>query len=157
MAKNVQLNRVLWVYILFCWVGIAYASELSFADGIESIPLKAFGYVAVLSILGGMAATLPKIINPAIVITNLPGEIIKDVVLSFFAGLVVFLVAIWWEWAWSKTCLVILLAGAGNAKFIDMVLNKGFFPGVAKAIGKTSEPASPPPSAPPVNREESPQ
>jgi hypothetical protein len=155
MAQKTQLNHVLWVYLLFCWAGIAYAADLSFAEGIESIPLKALGYVAVLSILGGMAATLPKIINPAVIIINVWGEIIKDVIFSLLAGIILFLVAVWWEWPWPQTCLAIILGGAGNAKFIDMVLNNGFFPRVAQALGKNTTAA--PPASPPVPREESPQ
>lgn len=145
MAKSVQLNRVLWAYILFCWAGITYASELSFAEGLESIPLKAFGYVAVLSILGGMAATLPKVINPSIIISNLWGEILKDVVFSLLAGIIVFFIAIWWEWPWPQTCLAVLLSGAGNAKFLDMVINKGFLPRVEQALGRntTQAPSKP--------------
>lgn len=144
MAQKTQLNHVLWVYLLFCWAGIAYAADLSFAEGIESVPLKALGYVAVLSILGGMAATLPKIINPAFIISNVWGEILKDTVFSLLAGIILFLVAVWWEWPWPQTCLAIILGGAGNAKFIDMVLNNGFFPRVAHMLGKGVEaPTSP--------------
>jgi len=132
------------VYLFVIWAPFAIASDLSFAEGIESIPLKAFGYVAVLSILGGMAATLPKVINPTIVINNLWGEILKDVLFSFLAGLIVFLIAIWWEWPWAQTCLAILLSGAGNAKFLDMVINKGFLPRVEQALGRNTAPAPTP-------------
>lgn len=144
MAKSVQLKQVLWAYILFCWVSIVYASEMSFSEGIESIPFKAIGYVAVLSVLGGMASTLPKIINPAVTIQNLPLEILKDVVCSCFAGVVIFFIALWLSWAWSLTCLFILLGGAGNAKFIDMALNNGFFPRMAQVFGKMPDSTMPP-------------
>lgn len=148
MAKNVQLKQVLWAYIIFCWASIVYASEPSFAEGIESIPFKAVGYVAVLSVLGGMAATLPKIINPAVQIRNLSLEIAKDVVCSFVAGLIVFFIAIWFTWPWSMTCLLILLGGAGNAKFLDMALNNGFFPRMAQVFGKMPDGTVPPPKDP---------
>lgn len=146
MAKNVQLKQIMWGYILLCWMSVVFASDLSFAEGIESIPFKAFGYVAILSILGGMAATLPKIINPSIKIDNLYLEIIKDVVMSFVAGLILFFVAIWRVWPWSVTCLLIILGGAGNAKVLDIALNNGFFPRLAQIFGKM------PDAAPPENK-----
>lgn len=144
VAKNVQLKRVLWAYLLFCWASVVYASELTFAEGIDSIPLKAIGYVLVLSIVGGMGATLPKIVNPEIVIRNVPLEVVKDVVCSIVAGLIIFFTAIEMGWSWSLTCLLILLGGAGGAKFIDLLLNNGFFPRVAHFFGKVPIPAVPP-------------
>lgn len=144
VAKNVQLKRVIWAYLLFCWASIVYASELSFAEGVESIPFRAMGYVLVLSVLGGMAATLPKIINPVITIRSIPLEIVKDVVCSFVAGLIIFFAAIELTWSWSFTCLLILLGGAGGAKFIDLLLNNGFFPRVAQFFGKMPDPPAPP-------------
>jgi hypothetical protein len=136
---------------------VVYASELTFAEGIESLPFKAIGYVLVLSVLGGMAATLPKIINPAITIRSIPLEIVKDVVCSFVAGLIIFFAMIELKQTWSFTCLLILLGGAGGAKFIDLLLNNGFFPRVAQFFGKLPDPPMPmAPPAPPA-REETPQ
>lgn len=151
MAKSaIELRQVIWLYFLICWAPFSYATELSFAEGIETIPFKAIAYVFILSILGGMAATLPKMLNPAVIIKNLPLEVIKDAVCSFVAGLIVFLVAIWQQWPWSLTCLLVLLGGAGNAKFIDLVLNNGFFPRVAQVFGKMPDPVPPPPAQPAV-------
>lgn len=157
MAKNVQLKRALWAYLLCCWGSVVYASELSFAEGIESVPFKAIGYVLVLALLGGMAATLPKMLNPAVAIRSIPLEVVKDAVCSIVAGLIVFFTAIWQEWPWALTCLLILLGGAGNAKFIDLLLNNGFFPRIAHFFGKMPDPQAP--AAPSVtpSREETPQ
>lgn len=150
MAKSaIEIRRAIWFYVLFFWAYFAYAAELTFAEGIETVPFKAIVYVFVMSVLGGMAATLPKLVNAPNAIRNKPLEILKDVVCSFVAGLIVFLVAIWQGWPWSLTCLLVILGGAGNAKFIDLVLNNGFFPRVAQAFGKSPEPVQ--------SREETPQ
>jgi hypothetical protein len=141
--------------MMVAWATAAYAAELSFAEGIETVPFKAVVYVFFLSVLGGMAATLPKMLSPAIVIKNLPLEIIKDVVCSFVAGLILFLISIWQEWPWSLTCLLVLLGGAGNAKVIDLALNNGLFPKLGQAFGKGADPV-PPPAVQPM-REETPQ
>lgn len=155
MANSVQrLKACLWFYLSFGYGSVLYASELTFAEGIESLPFKAIGYVLVLSVLGGMAATLPKIINPAITIRSIPLEIIKDVVCSFVAGLIIFFAMIELKQTWSFTCLLILLGGAGGAKFIDLLLNNGFFPRVAQFFGKMPDPL-PPQQAQPA-REETP-
>lgn len=151
MAKDVQLKQVLWAYLLFCWASLAYASDMTFAEGIESLPVRALGYVMVLSVLGGLAATLPKIVNPDIQIRNVPLEVVKDVVCSIVAGLIIFFAAIELSWSWSLACLMILLGGAGGAKFIDLLLNNGFFPRVAQFFGKVPEPVRPPAIVPPQN------
>ena len=101
VGKSMQLKRVLWAYLLCCWASVVYASELTFAEGIESIPLKAVGYVFGLAILGGMAGTLPKIVNPNIQIRNVWLEMLKDTVASIVAGLIVFFLMAWLLWPWS--------------------------------------------------------
>jgi hypothetical protein len=136
VGKNMQLKRVLWTYLLCCWASVVYASELTFAEGVDSIPFRALGYVIGLAILGGMASTLPKIVNPTIQIRNVWLEMLKDTVASVVAGLVLFFLATWLQWPWPLQCLVILLGGAGNAKVIDMALNKGLMPGLSNALGK---------------------
>lgn len=159
MAKSaIELSRIIWFYLLFLWASFGYATELSFAEGIETIPFKAIVYVFGMSVLGGMAATLPKLVNNPAQIQNKTLEVVKDVVCSFVAGLIVFLVAIWQEWTWSLTCLLVLLGGAGNAKFIDLVLNNGFFPRVAQAFGKVPDYGVPPaPKHTSTTTEETPQ
>jgi hypothetical protein len=142
VAKNIQLKQVLWAYLLCCWASVVYASELSFAEGIESVPFKAIGYVLGLSVLGGMAGTLPKIVNPAITISNVWLEMLKDTISSIVAGLLIFFFATWQNWPWALQCLLILLGGAGNAKVVDLALNNGLLPRVAQAFGKV--PGAPP-------------
>lgn len=144
MAKNTQLKRVLWAYLLCCWASVVYASELSFAEGIESVPFKALGYVLGLSVLGGMAGTLPKIVNPAITINNVWLEMLKDTISSIAAGLLIFFFTIWREWPWSLQCLLILLGGAGGTKVLDLALNNGLLPGVAAWLSSKG-PGVPPP------------
>lgn len=155
VARNVQLKQVLWAYLLCCWASVAYATEITFADGINSLTLNVVGHVLVLSLLGGMASTLPKIVNPAVSIKSIPLEVFKDTVCSLVAGLIIFFIAVELQWSWAWTCLALILAGAGNAKFIDLVLNNGFFPRVAHFFGKMPDP-SPPMPAPP-RADDSPQ
>lgn len=148
MARNVQLKRALWAYLLCCWASVAYATEITFADGINSLTINVIGHVLVLSILGGMAGTLPKIVNPAVTIKSIPLEVFKDTVCSLVAGLIVFFAAVEFKLSWAWTCLGLLLGGAGGAKFIDVVLNNGFFPRVAQFFGKIPDPAPRPPTPP---------
>ena len=142
MAKNIQLKQVLWTYLFCCWASLAYAAEMTFAEGVDSVPFKAFGYVIGLAVLGGMAGTLPKIVNPAIQIQNVWLEMLKDTISAIAAGLLIFFFTIWREWPWSLQCLLILLGGAGGTKVLDLALNNGLLPRVAEAFGKT--PGAPP-------------
>lgn len=153
VATNKQLKRVLWAYLLFCWASVVYAAEVSFADGISSLTLNVVGHVFVLSILGGMAGTLPKIVNPQVQLRSIPLEVFKDTICSIVAGLIVFFAAVEMRFSWAWTCLLLLLGGAGGAKFIDLVLNNGFFPRVAQFFGKMPDP----PPVPAPTREETPQ
>lgn len=136
MAKYIQVKQVVWAYLFCCWASIAYAAEMSFAEGVDSVPFKAFGYVIGLAVLGGMAGTLPKIVNPAIQIVNVWLEMLKDIISAIVAGLLIFFFTVWREWAWPLQCLLILLGGAGGTKVVDIALNNGLLPRVAEAFGK---------------------
>lgn len=157
VARNVQLRQVLWVYLLFCWGSVAYATEITFADGINSLTMNVVGHVLVLSILGGMAGTLPKIVNPAVQIRSIPLEILKDTICSLVAGLIFFFVAVELRLSWAWTCLLLLLGGAGGAKVIDLVLNNGLFPRIAQFFGKLPDPGPQMPAPPQPPREDVPQ
>lgn len=158
MAKTLQLKIAILLHLLLTWSAFAYAAEEnSFVAGIESIPLKAIGLVLFISVVGGSASTLTKIARPDIVVKSLVLEICKDLVCSVAAGMLLFLFTSWWTWNFWGQATMILMAGYGGAKVLDFSLAEGFFPALARALGRSVAPAVPvPPATPPV-QEETPQ
>lgn len=108
---------------------LAYAAENPLVIGIESIPLKAIGYVLMLSIVGGMAGTLTKLARPDIVVRNLPLEIAKDVITSIVAGMLAFFFTSWSDAIsfWPQA-IAITMAGYGGSKVLDIMLVDGAMP-----------------------------
>lgn len=156
MAKSLQLKIALILHVLFTWNAFAYAAEENaFVAGIESIPIKAIGLVVFISFVGGSASTLTKIARPDIAVRSLTLEICKDMVCSVAAGLLIFLFTSWWTWNFWGQAAMILLAGYGGSKVLDFSLAEGFFPALARALGRPA-PDSTPPVVPPV-KEETPQ
>jgi asparagine N-glycosylation enzyme membrane subunit Stt3 len=129
VAKSLQLKYAIWLSVLMNWGAVAYAAENPLVEGLESIPLKAVGYVLALSIIGGTAGTLTKIARPDIVVRNLPLEITKDMIASLVAGLLVFFFTSWWSTInfWLQAALV-TMAGYGGSKVLDMMLIDGAMP-----------------------------
>ena len=158
MAKSLQLKIAILLHLLLTWSAFAYAAEEnSFVAGIESIPLKAIGLVLFISVIGGSASTLTKIARPEVVVKSLVLEISKDMVCSVAAGMLLFLFTSWWTWNFWGQATMILLAGYGGGKVLDFSLAEGFFPGLARALGRgTPPPVTVPPVNPPV-QEETPQ
>lgn len=129
MAKSLQLKYAIWACLILNWGAVAYAAENPLVEGLESIPLKALGYVLALSIIGGTAGTLTKLARPDVMVRNLPLEITKDMLASIVAGLLVFFVTMWWEGVnfWLQAALV-TMAGYGGSKVLDMMLIDGAMP-----------------------------
>lgn len=129
MAKSLQLKYAIWACLILNWGAVAYAAENPLVEGIESIPIKALGYVLALSIVGGTAGTLTKIARPDVLVRNLPLEITRDMLASIVAGLLVFFVTMWWEGVnfWLQAALV-TMAGYGGSKVLDMMLIDGAMP-----------------------------
>lgn len=129
MAKSLQLKYAIWACLFLNWGAVAYAAENPLVEGLESIPIKALGYVLALSIVGGTAGTLTKIARPDVLVRNLPLEITKDMLASVVAGLLVFFVTMWWEGVnfWLQAALV-TMAGYGGSKVLDMMLIDGAMP-----------------------------
>lgn len=172
MAKSTQLKWVGWFYILFSWSTVVYAAQNDkFLTGMQSIPLESFKYVIIIVGLSGAAATLTKLTKEnAPRIRSLPLEIAKDVVTSFAAGVLAFLVAGWvdssiYAFPFWLHAIFIFLAGWGGGNFLETAFNEGMTQGVVpmfrnfinRVLGRQQEaPAPPPPVTPPV-QEETPQ
>lgn len=158
MAKSLQLKIAILLHLLLTWCTFAYAAEEnSFVAGLESIPLKAIGLVLFISVVGGSASTLTKIARPDVVVRSLALEISKDMVCSIAAGMLLFLFTSWWTWNFWGQATMILLAGYGGSKVLDFSLSEGFFPALARALGRTAESTKPAnPITPPVQEESPP-
>lgn len=122
MANNLQLRWAICVYLLSSCC-LTYAAELTLSQGLDTLTLKIVSAAIGFSCLGGMASTIPKIINPNVVVTNKLAVVFKDIVASFFAGLLILLFSIWREYSWPLTFILILIGGAGNAKIVDLAAN----------------------------------
>ena len=122
MANNVQLRLAIWTYLLSSCC-VTYAAELSLSDGLDTLTVKLISVSLGFAVLGGMASTIPKIIDPKVVVENKAAVMFKDIVWSFFAGLLVLFFCIWREVPWPLTYFLILVGGAGNAKIVDLAVN----------------------------------
>lgn len=140
MAKLVQLKIAILLHLLVTWSAVAYAADTtSFVSGIESIPLQALGYVAGIAFASGSAATLIKVARPDIIVRNLFLEVVKDLVSSVVAGMLVFFFTSWMGTTIWPQLGLILLAGFGGTRVLDVALADGFFPWLSKAMGHTLE------------------
>lgn len=129
MAKSLQLKYAIWACLILNWGAVAYAAENPLVAGIESIPLKAVGYVLALSIIGGTAGTLTKLARPDLMVRNLPLEITKDMLASIVMGLLAFFLSSWFKDVnfWLQAAMI-TMAGYSGSKGLDMLLIDGAMP-----------------------------
>lgn len=129
MAKSLQLKYAIWACLILNWGAVAYAAENPLVQGLESIPLKAVGYVLAMSVIGGTAGTLTKLARPDIIVRNLPLEITKDMLASIVIGLLVFFFTSWWDGVnyWLQAAMI-TMAGYSGSKGLDMLLIDGAMP-----------------------------
>jgi hypothetical protein len=119
-----RITTCLAYVCIWAYTAQAYAVEVPFSDGVSRIPLKALGYVALLSMLGGLASTLQKISNPKSKFKNLLLEVVKDLVVSLVAGVVAFALA---EQAGMSAMLeaaIITLSGWAGSNYLDKAYRK---------------------------------
>lgn len=148
MAKFVQLKIAIVIHLLITWSAVAYAADAnSFVLGIEAIPLEAFGYVAGIAFASGSAATLIKVARPDIIVRNLFLEVVKDLVASVVAGMLVFFFTSWMGTSIWPQLGLILLAGFGGTRVLDVAIADGLFPWLSKVMGRTID-TIPAPRAP---------
>lgn len=137
MGKSIQLKLAALVHLFTTGIVIAYASEAKdFVEGIEAIPIEAFKYVAGVAFAFGSAATLIKVARRDIIIKNLPLEILKDLVCSVAAGMLVFAFTSWIGLSMWPQFGLIMLAGFGGTQVLDVALSKGFFPWLNQVLGR---------------------
>lgn len=122
VANNSQLRWAIWTYLISSCC-VTYAAEMTLSQGLETLTVKLVSVALGFSVLGGMASTLPKIVNPKVIIPNKLAEVFKDIVASLFAGMLILLFCIWQEYSWALTFIMILVGGAGNAKIVDLAIN----------------------------------
>lgn len=147
MGKSIQLKLAALVHLFITGIVIAYAAESkAVVAGIESIPLESVRWVAGVSFAFGSVATIIKVAKRDIAIKNLPLEIIKDLVSSVAAGVLVFAFTSWIELSMWPQFILIMLAGFGGTQVLDVALAKGFFPWLNAILGRLS---GSPPVAPP--------
>ena len=129
MAKSTQLKYAIWLYLFLNWFAVAYATETGLPPGIESIPLSGIGRVLWLAMTGGAGCTLVKLTKGPVL--RLPVEIIKDLVCSIIAGLLVYFFSNWYKNVdLYLQAGLILLAGYGGSRMIDVSLEDGLIPGM---------------------------
>lgn len=129
MAKSLQLKYAIWACLFLNWGAVAYAAENPLVQGLESIPIKALGYVLALSIIGGTAGTLTKLARPDVIVRNLSLEITKDMLASIVIGMFIFFITMWWEGVnfWLQAAMI-TMAGYSGSKGLDMLLIEGAIP-----------------------------
>lgn len=154
MAKFVQLKIAVVLHLLITWSALAHAADASaFVSGIESIPIEALGYVGGIAFASGSAATLIKVARPDVMVRNLFLEVFKDLVSSVVAGMLVFFFTSWLGTSMWPQLGLILLAGFGGTKVLDVALADGLFPWLSRAMGRLPEAA---PARPTTNEETTP-
>lgn len=148
MAKSLQLKYAIWACYFLNWGAVAYAAENPLVEGLESIPLKAVGYVLAMAIIGGTAGTLTKLARPDIVVRNLPLEITKDMLASVVIGMLVFFFTSWWDGVnyWLQAAMI-TMAGYSGSKGLDMLLIDGAMPWFRQFVQRVLN-ITPPPNGP---------
>jgi hypothetical protein len=157
VAKSVQLKWAIWCYLFVTWSAVCYAAEsTALSQGLSSIPVRDVGVVLVLSVVGGIAGTLVKLTKRDTVVKHLSLEIAKDFMASLVVGLLTFFFTSWWEGVsyWLQAGLI-MLAGYGGSKVLDLLLDEGGIPWLRAFMGRLfGKPMDPPVVAPP--KEETP-
>jgi hypothetical protein len=150
VGKSIQVKLCALVHLLIIGTAFAYAADANdFVAGIESIPLDAFKYVAMVAFAAGTGATLIKVARPDVVVKRLPIEIAKDLFCSGLAGMLVFFFTSWVGLTIWPQLILILLAGFGGTQVLDVALAKGFFPWLSTVLGRLSGPVPPSDSSKP--------
>lgn len=139
MRRDLQLIKVVWVWLTAMWSITAWAAESTFAADLSAIPLEAVKWTILLSFIGGAAATTNKIASPTFVTRSLWLEIIKDVLASLVAGLVTFFLFSWWGAPYWLQAAAITIAGYGGSRVTEYILSNGLFAWLDKIFGKARE------------------
>lgn len=107
---------------LLGWSATTFATELAPPD-LVALPWASIAVATIISIWGGMAATLGRIARAEEKI-YLPVIIAKDVLVSTIIGVIVYSLGAWREWNVWELAIVLLLAGYGGSRVLDMLLDR---------------------------------
>lgn len=143
MAKSLQLKTAIWAWLLVFWCSVAYAAETDLAKGLESIPFGAIKYVLIFSFIGGAVGTLNKITNPAVNVKRVWLEVLKDMLSSLLAGMLVFFFTSWSPISFWIQAALITLAGVGGSRVTDRMIEGGFFAWIDRVFGKVNKDPAP--------------
>lgn len=145
MAKSLQL-KIFGFYLLILWATTAYAAEKDFTKGIASIPLEAFKYVVMLSIIGGMANTLIKLTSSAPQPRNIWLEVFKDIFCGQVAGMLVFFFISPSGYEPLYQCGAITIGAVAGSRLITWSVNEGLFGWLSEIVSRLTGRAPTPPT-----------
>ncbi len=121
------------LFLFMLWPASIYAAPLVIEQSFDSVPGVAWMVVAALSTLGGVTAFMHKLTqrleNP-----DLPApkrlwlQWFAQMLCSWFAGSIVFLLGLHWEWPLFLLAAIVAISSFGGAKVIqalsDNVISK---------------------------------
>ncbi|ABO60600.1 hypothetical protein Bcep1808_7730 (plasmid) [Burkholderia vietnamiensis G4] len=113
----------MFIWLMLFWSVAAYAAQATFVHDLSDIPPVAVAISCLLSIIGGAAFTAQKIADPAVTIVSPVKTIIRDVLNSIVAGLLVFCIGSYFNWAAVAQAGLITLAGYGGSRVLEPVLS----------------------------------
>jgi hypothetical protein len=120
----VQQTIRIWALLLaLTWSAAAYAAasiNVVIGRDLANIPMLAYGITIILSSIGGAASTLQKLSRQPD-LTRWKLEVVKDLVSSIVAGLLVFFLCESFDWDSAREAFAITIAGYGNSKLIDLM------------------------------------
>lgn len=79
---------------------------------------------ALISLWGGLIATLQKLTDITMNTKLLHIEIIKDLLSSMAAGFIAYSMGMWGEWNIWMLASALLIAGYGGSRILDALLNR---------------------------------
>lgn len=125
MRDVLQLKKIGWVWLMTMWSASAWAAQVTFVTDLSAIPLGAVAIAALISLIGGAAATLARIANPDALIKNLLLEVLRDILASLVVGMVTFFACAWREVSPLLAAGGIFIAGYGGSRVLDRYLSVG--------------------------------
>lgn len=145
MAKSLQLKIAFGIHLFTLWVVTAYAAENEFTKGIAAIPLDAFKYVIMLSLIGGMANTLIKLTSNGPQPRNIWLEVAKDIFCGQVAGMLVFFFISPSGYEPLRQCGAITIGAVAGSRLITWSVNEGLFGWLSEMLNRMLGRTPPPP------------
>lgn len=127
MRHSSQLKKVFQIWIILLWGATAHAAQSSLTESISGIPIDALGWALVLAGGGGFVATVKKVAEATTAFRNVYLEMFKDLLLSLFAGLLMFGFGMILGLPGPFQVVLIPLAGYAGTRVIERGVEKGLF------------------------------